>query len=37
MFDENTSAGAYHNEYQPMSSTEIHRIKQLKHTTQISI
>jgi flagellar biosynthesis protein FliP len=37
MFDENTSAGAYQNGYQPMSSTEIHRIKQLKHTTQVSI
>jgi hypothetical protein len=34
MFDENTSAGAYQNGYQPVPSTEIHRIKQLKHTTQ---
>jgi hypothetical protein len=36
MFDKNTSAGAYQNGYQPVSSTEIHRIKQLKHTTQVS-
>jgi hypothetical protein len=37
MFNENTSVGAYQNGYQPVSSTEIHRIKQLKHTTQVSI
>jgi hypothetical protein len=36
MFDKNTSAGAYQNGYQPVPSTEIHRIKQLNHTTQIS-
>jgi hypothetical protein len=37
MFDKSTSAGAYQNGYQPVPSTEIHRIKQLKHTTQVSI